>query len=95
VLPKLKDPPVITDNVCGNMTVTFKQWVKDLDIGDGPIGQYRYVTFKQWVKYLDIGYGGGEVTKLIGGARRGISVIIACKCYTPKCIKEDLYTREI
>lgn len=43
MLPKLKDPPLVRDNVCGNMTVTFLKWVKDLDIGDGPIGEYRYM----------------------------------------------------
>lgn len=43
MLPKLKDPPQVSDNVCGNMTVTFQKWVKDLDIGDGPIGEYRYM----------------------------------------------------
>lgn len=42
VLPKLKDPPSVSNNVCGNITVTFKKWVEDFDIGNGPIGEYRY-----------------------------------------------------
>lgn len=29
------------------MTVTFHKWVKDLDIGDGPIGEYRLEVLEQ------------------------------------------------
>ena len=42
-LPKLVEPPKITNNICGDLTVTWNGWVKDTDIGEGPIARYLYV----------------------------------------------------
>lgn len=39
-LPKLVEQPKITNNKCGNLTLSWIGWVEDVDIGKGPIAQY-------------------------------------------------------
>lgn len=39
-LPKLVEQPKITNNKCGNLTLSWNGWVEDVDIGKGPIAQY-------------------------------------------------------
>ncbi|KAK3088245.1 hypothetical protein FSP39_016552, partial [Pinctada imbricata] len=55
LLPRLRVHPDISENICGNVTVSWNKWVKDEDIGVGPIGRYILQTFKingtdQWTE---------------------------------------------
>ncbi|OWF37446.1 receptor-type tyrosine-protein phosphatase T-like isoform X2 [Mizuhopecten yessoensis] len=40
-LPRLRIPPTITGNECGNVTVTWQAWDESVDNGQGPIYNYQ------------------------------------------------------
>ncbi|XP_033729933.1 receptor-type tyrosine-protein phosphatase kappa-like isoform X3 [Pecten maximus] len=40
-LPRLRIPPVISGNECGNVTVTWQAWHESVDNGQGPIYNYQ------------------------------------------------------
>jgi len=43
-LPKLRIPPIVKDNECGNVTISWNGWSTAEDVGKGPIVKYKYVV---------------------------------------------------
>ncbi|XP_060070821.1 receptor-type tyrosine-protein phosphatase kappa-like [Ylistrum balloti] len=59
-LPRLRLPPAITGNECGNVTVTWQAWDGRVDNGQGPIYSYQVwaksdnVSDNEWFKMQEI-----------------------------------------
>lgn len=52
-LPRLEDPPVVSDITCDSMLITWPRWRETLDIGEeeGMIAQYEYEISLQILHY--------------------------------------------
>ena len=51
-LPKLITAPSISNITCDNLTITWYEWDPTRDIGDAPIGTYRYFKYYSPKNYV-------------------------------------------